>query len=56
MAETHLKNLWELKGGWGRGVGEDSPRPARVPSMFWQVDSGGLPEAFHLAPGGHLSH
>jgi hypothetical protein len=40
---------------WGkRGVGER----ARVPLEFWcsgRVDRGGLPDAFHVAPGGHLA-
>jgi hypothetical protein len=46
--------MWELKGA-GEGVGrEDCPHPARDPPVLW--DMGGLPDAFHSAPGGHLSH
>jgi hypothetical protein len=50
------KEMWELK----RGLGEEGGgRIAHVLPDFHlcsgQADVGGLPDAFHSAPGGHLS-
>jgi hypothetical protein len=48
--------LWELKGPGEEGGG----RIAHIQKEFLlcsgQVDTGGLPNAFCSAPGGHLSH
>jgi hypothetical protein len=62
--EKRATETWEnvgTKRGQGKGGREDSSHPARSSQSSsyalgrW-TDAGGLPDAFHLAPVGHLSH
>jgi hypothetical protein len=43
----------ETKKGTLKKRGRKDPSPNRVPPMLWTGDLGGLPNAFHSAPGGH---
>ena len=57
LATLCIEELWELNGGEGN---DEGGRIACVWPEFLlcsgQVEVGGLPDAFHSAPGGHLSH
>jgi hypothetical protein len=47
--------MWEEKGQGKVGKGGACVWPEFL-LCSGQVDVGGLPDAFHSAPGGHLSH